>query len=201
MIETERTIEGIARSTRLKDATRSAHDGIDRRIMACDPFSSRARYGLFLKLQHGFHRDIDALYREQSLAALITDLRHRRRLGLIEDDLADLRLQMPPYDESAVFREDAAADLPTALGWLYVAEGSNLGAAILLKQAARLKLSTTFGARHLAGSPQGRARHWRSFVAALDSVVLSDGDEAGVVAGARSAFNRVSVLIHDIFAN
>lgn len=29
-----------------------------------------------------------------------------------------------------MFAADAKADIPTALGWLYVAEGSNLGAAL-----------------------------------------------------------------------
>ena len=34
-------------------------------------------------------------------------------------------------------------DIPTALGWLYVAEGSNLGAAFLIKEAEKLGLSET----------------------------------------------------------
>jgi protein TonB len=55
------------------------------------------------------------------------------------------------------------------MGWLYVAEGSNLGAAFLLKEAVKLNLSGSFGARHLAGAPEGRGLHWRTFTAALDS--------------------------------
>lgn len=200
-IETERPAGDVGRSKRLKEATHAVHDGLDRKIMGFDPFSSRARYGLFLKVQHGFHRDIDALYRDRALGALVADLADRRRLGLIEDDLADLKIDAPPYDEPAMFGDDGATELPVALGWLYVAEGSNLGAAILLKHAARLDLSTAFGARHLAGSPQGRARHWRGFVAALDTVALSDADEARVVAGATDAFERVSNLVQEIFAN
>ena len=200
-IESERTASEAGRSKRLKDATHAVHDGLDRKIMAFDPFSSRTRYGQFLKVQHGFHRDIDALYRDTALGALVADLPDRRRLGLIENDLADLEIAAPLYGEPAIFRDDGVAEVPEALGWLYVAEGSNLGAAILLKQAARLDFSTAFGARHLAGSPQGRARHWRSFVAALDSVALSDADEARVIAGATDAFGRVSNLVQDIFAN
>ena len=79
-------------------------------------------------------------------------------------------------------------DLPTALGWLYVAEGSNLGAAFLLKWAAALGLNETHGARHLAASPEGRARHWRSFTEALDGIELTQAEEGRVADGAREAF-------------
>ena len=198
--DAERPAGDSARSKRLKAATHSVHDSLDRRIMAFDPFSSRMRYGLFLKVQYGFHRDIDALYGHAALGALVPGLADRRRLDLIERDLADLETDTPLYDEPPLFGDGGAAGLPTALGWLYVAEGSNLGAAVLLKHAARLDLSTAFGARHLAGSPEGRARHWRSFVAALDSVTLSGADEARVVAGAKDAFGRVSHLVQDAFA-
>ena len=200
-IETKRTVSHISLSKRVKEATRPAHDGLDAKIMACEPFSSRERYCLFLKVQHGFHRDIDALYENKALGTLFADLSGCRRLGLIEHDLFDLKTDMPLYDEPPIFCDGATAELPPALGWLYVAEGSNLGAAILLQQVARLKLSAAFGARHLAGSPKGRKRQWRSFIDVLDSLLLSNEEENRVVAGAQSAFDRVSELLHNTFVD
>lgn len=167
--------------------------------MACDPFANRQRYGLFVTVQHGFHRDIDALYADPTLADLLPDLDRGRRLVLIEQDLRDLQIERPVYDRAPVFEHDAPADLPTALGALYVAEGSNLGAAFLLKHAeANLDLSTEFGARHLAGAPDGRGLRWRTFTAALDAVPLSDADEDCVTAGARRMFDRVSDLVEQV---
>lgn len=93
----------------------------------------------------------------------------------------------------------SGSDLPTALGWLYVAEGSNLGAAFLLKEAAKLGLSEAFGARHLAAAPEGRGLQWRTFTAALDALELSDDEEGRVVAGAEAAFRRVRGLVKDAF--
>jgi heme oxygenase len=84
---------------------------------------------------------------------------------------------------------------PEALGWLYVAEGSNLGAAFLLKEAAKLGLSESFGARHLADAPEGRGLHWRRFTAALDAVALSASEEARAIASANDAFARVRALV------
>lgn len=179
------------RAVLLRQATHAAHESLDTRIMQSAPFSDRARYGLFVQVQYLFHREIDSLYGDAALKALLPDLAERRRLGQIEQDLADLGLAAPAAAAEPAFRAGETVDVPTALGWLYVAEGSNLGAAFLLKEAAKLGLSETCGARHLAAHPQGRGLHWRTFTAALDTVSLSVDDEARAVAGAKEAFAYV----------
>lgn len=181
-----------SRSRRLKAATEEAHDRLDKRIVAARPFSSRESYGRFLAVQHAFHSDLAPLYSDPRMAAFISDLAARERLGAIAADLADLRLPTPAASVSAA---PDPADLPKALGWLYVAEGSTLGAAFLLKMAAELDLHGEFGARHLAGHPEGRAAHWRSFTAALDAVKLSSAEEEHVIVGSRAAFARVYDLV------
>ncbi|PIP00164.1 Heme oxygenase-like protein [uncultured Pleomorphomonas sp.] len=175
----------------LHAATHPTHDLLDKAIMGHRPFADRERYGLFLRTQHGFHRDIDALYDDAGLAGLLPDLRGRRRLGLIERDLADLGVEPPAPDGDPAFLPGAAVDLPTALGWLYVAEGSNLGAAFLLKEAAKLGFSESFGARHLAGAPEGRGLHWRTFTTAFDAIPLDGDGEVRLIDGAVSGFARV----------
>jgi heme oxygenase len=177
---------------RLKTGTEAAHERLDKRIMAAAPFASRERYGLFVSVQHAFHRDIDALYARPELQALFTDLAGRRRLPLIQQDLVDLGAA---NDVAATAPAAGQLDTPAAIGWLYVAEGSNLGAAFLLKAAARLGLDETFGARHLAAAPEGRGLSWRNFTTALDAVQLSDAEEARLVEGARAAFHRVHDLV------
>jgi len=191
----------LSRSKRLKAATYDTHDQLDKSIMASAPFSSRERYSLFVKIQHAFHRDIDALYADPGLDALLPDLQGRRRLPMIEQDLADLGVPPLAFTTAAVFTQDSRADLPTALGWLYVAEGSSLGAAVLLKEAAKLDLSETFGARHLAGAPEGRGLHWRTFTAALDTIDLSQQQDAEAIAGATAAFDRVQGLVNQVFSS
>lgn len=181
-----------SRAKRLKDATNAIHDTLDKRIMATDLFASRDVYGRFLRVQHAFHRDIDAIYDSAALNAVFSDLAQRRRLPLIERDLSDLGLPVPAPAEAPSF--GAAIDVPVALGWLYVAEGSNLGAAFLLKDAAKLDLNELFGARHLAAAPEGRGLSWRNFTSSLDAPELSEEDEQRVIAGAKDAFARVHGL-------
>ena len=191
---------GLSRSKRLKAATSATHDRLDKSIMAGEPFASRQRYAMFIKVQHAFHRDIDALYDDVRLDALLPDLQGRRRLALIGQDLVDLGAGALTFDAPPAFAPSAAIDQPSALGWLYVAEGSNMGAAFLLKWAKeKLALSEEFGARHLAGAPEGRGLHWRTFTAALDAASLSDADEARVIAGAEAAFRRVNGLVRQVF--
>jgi heme oxygenase len=188
---TECFADTTTRSQRLKAATHAAHARLDQRIMAAQPFASRANYARFVQVQYCFHCDMENVYRNPVLASVIPELAQRRRLPQLLADLADLGVAVPamrPLPAPDGRRYEKQVD---ALGWLYVAEGSNLGAAILAKLAARLGLHEQFGARHLAGHPDGRARHWRQFTAALDSVPLDPAQEQAVVAAACTAFDRV----------
>lgn len=183
-----------SRSQRLKSATSGTHDRLDQAIMAAEPFAGLERYVLFLKVQHAFHRDIDTLYDDPQLDVMLPDLQGRRRLRLVESDLSDLDAKALLYDAAPAFPSGAPFDLPAALGWLYVAEGSNLGAAFLLKLARGLGLSETFGAAHLSGAPGGRGLHWRTFTEALNAVSMSQPEESRMVTGAEAAFRRVRDL-------
>lgn len=186
-----------SRTKRLKSLTHKAHDRLDKRIMSAQPFANRDLYAVFLAVQHRFHVDVDRLYSNPALAALLPDLDGRRRLSLIEQDLTDLGFSVPEIKDAPLV--DAETDMATAFGWLYVAEGSNLGAAFLLKEAAKLDLNEGFGARHLAGHPQGRGLHWRTFTEALDSIPLTEGDEERVTEGAINAFQRVHALVEELY--
>lgn len=177
------------RSQRLKIATQDTHAALDAQIMASQPFASRQNYARFLRTQYCFHRDLDAIFASPSLASVVPDLSQRNRMQGVAADLSDLRIPTPELDSGRELPVDI--ELSTGLGWLYVVEGSKLGAAILFKAAAALGLDELFGARHLAGHPEGRARHWREFTTALDSVSLSASQEQEVIAGARAAFERV----------
>lgn len=185
--------EDIPRSHRLKELTRKTHDKLDKSVMAASAFDDLAGYGRFLQMQWALHRDVDALYDEASLRAVLPGLAERRRLALVEADLADLTLERPDIAPLGSVAGEPI-DLPTGLGWLYVIEGSNMGGALLRKEAAKLGLSDDHGARHLAPAPEGPAAHWRTFTAALDGVALDEAEEARVTQGAEAAFARAQAL-------
>lgn len=84
-----------SRVKRLKAATRGAHGDLDSFIMASKPFESRENFGKFVETQYLFHRDLDAFFSNATLDGLLPDLKGRRRLSMIEQDLSDLGLAIP----------------------------------------------------------------------------------------------------------
>ena len=181
----------------LKAATKPVHERLDTRIMQARPFDSLDRYGQFLLVQHDFHVRVSPLYQRDDLAQILPDLKARDRLPRIEQDLADLKIHIP--DPTSPI---PASDLPIpdALGWLYVAEGSNLGAAFLLKAAQKLGLSQDFGARHLAAATEGRGLHWKTFTTALDAIVLGHDKQTQLINGAERAFDTVRNAVEARFS-
>lgn len=192
-IELERPTEET-RIQRLKALTTGTHDTLDKRIMRAEPFANRERYALFLEVQHHFHADVAPLFADEDLNRRLPGLAERNRYETLRQDIVDL---------GGVPDELGATTGPLtpaqALGWVYVAEGSNLGAAFLRKEAAKIGLSDDFGARHLAGHPDGRGLHWRNFVAAYNDLPLTEAEELEAAEGAKAAFRRVHALVEEIF--
>jgi heme oxygenase len=186
--------EEQSRAKRLKATTRTVHEGVDHSIMAAAAFDTIGGYKRFLAIQYRFHRDVAALYADLRFQAVLPDLVQRSRLPLIMADMTDLGLILPDAGLPA-FAAASPADRGTAMGWLYVAEGSNMGAALLRKEAQKLGLTDSLGARHLAPAPEGPAAHWRTFTAALDRVALTDEEEKQAGEGALEAFARVQAHI------
>jgi heme oxygenase len=179
----------LSRAQNLKLATADVHDNVDKTIMAQDPFANTQNYLDFLRLQFYFLRDVSALYEHSELLALIPDLTSRRRLSLLEQDFEDLAATLPAaYLQPFV---TINTDVATALGWLYVVEGSKVGAAMLGKQVqAKLNFNAEHGARYLTGPGAGRGSAWRELVQLIDSVELNKQQEQALIEGARQAFTR-----------
>ena len=184
-------------SQRLKAETAKLHDTLDRLVMSTKPFDNRENYGRFVLSQYLFQRDIESLYDDARLLAMIPDLPSRPRLAAAALDLQDLGVGVPDDAEAPAA---ARLDMEEGLGWLYVSEGSKLGAAFLFKEAAsRLGLSETLGARNLAAPEGGRGAQWKRFVQVLDHNDLSADAHDRVVEGARQAFQRFAELLRRSF--
>ena len=181
----------LTRAERLKQETHAQHERLDTGIAGRDPFATRERYAAFVEVQYRFYGAIEPLYRDPQLSELIPGLASRSRFALARLDLADLGRPAPEVEPLPIPRREA-------LGWLYVSEGSTLGAAFLLKAVEALGLGEDCGARHLAAAPEGRGRHWRDFKEALNAVPLTPGEDDLVVSGARAAFTHVHGLVAEV---
>lgn len=180
--------------TKLKSVTHTAHDNLDHLITSYHPFTSKENYGKFLQLQEVFHRILEDIYKDNSFNETIPDLPSLARHDRVVQDMADLNIQPLNIDN---------LPKPTgteAIGWLYCAEGSNLGAAFLFKEAQALGLDEKFGANHLAAHPDGRGKHWREFSGYFNKFADDDEKIDKIVAGANNAFAYYTELSKKVFA-
>ncbi|MGE8500380.1 MAG: biliverdin-producing heme oxygenase [Pseudomonas sp.] len=185
------------RSQRLNQLTHEPHSRLDSVVKAQDPFSSRERFARFVAAQYLFQYDLERLYQDPALQAVVADLPKRCRVEQARLDLLDLQKPLPQTDETIRGQEHG---IGAALGWLFVSEGSKLGAAFLLKRMPSLGLDETFGARHLGEPEGGRAQGWKEFVAALDQLELDPEQERQAEAAAIAAFNRFTEHLERCYA-
>lgn len=192
----QQTLAHPLRSQRLSQATHAPHEVLDRLVKAQAPFDSIEGFSLFVTAQYLFQAELETLYNNPRLVIHFPDLPSRCRLEQARADLSYLQVELP----AAVPGAPAGLSLGESLGWIFVSEGSKLGAAFLLKRAEALGLSPTQGARHLAEPEGGRAAGWKAFVKALDAVALDEREEQLAEAGALAAFERFTVLLQTAFA-
>ncbi|MGI4779240.1 MAG: biliverdin-producing heme oxygenase [Janthinobacterium lividum] len=184
-----------ALSQRLKTETEPQHLRMHHLMELGQPFANRVNYAAFVAAQYLFQRDVEHLFADPAVKAAVPDLDARGRGAASLGDLADLGAAVP-HDALA----SIGVGMPQALGWLYVSEGSTLGAAFLVKEAERhLGLSAGFGARNLAAYPEGRAKAWRRFVASLDDEALPQESHDAVIEGAFAAYDRFGELLQRHF--
>lgn len=199
---TQTTQETALLSLFLKENTTSTHESLDKRIMSLNPFSALDRYTQFIRTQARLQQITSSWYQNAELQALFPDLSERDRFNAVQQDCRDLGLSA----EAMSVDQEAATQIQVsnnyeALGWLYTVEGSNIGAAILLKHAKEsLGLSETHGARHLTGHGDGRGVYWRRFKEALDSLNLSEYQRMQALKGAREAFTFTRNSVEELLA-
>lgn len=187
----------VSRSQRLNQATHAPHAQLDALVKSYAPFDSRENFAHFVLAQYVFQAELQTLYRDPRLAALIPDLPQRCRAEQARLDLLDLQMVAPPAPSGELGDLSVAG----ALGWLFVSEGSKLGAAFLIKRAAALGLSDRFGARHLGEPEGGRAEGWKRFTRVLDGLALSEAQDAQAEQAAVAAFERFTVLLRQAYAH
>ena len=184
------------RSQRLNQVTHAPHTELDALVKSHKPFDSRESFARFVVAQYLFQSELQALYNDPRLIAIVPDLAQRCRAEQARLDLADLDTDVPVPLPGAL----QGPSLGQALGWIFVSEGSKLGAAFLIKRAVALELSDSFGARHLGEPEGGRAEGWKQFTRILDNLELSAEEDAAAERGAVAAFERFTELLKHAYA-
>lgn len=155
----------------LRARCQSSHERLEQSLDLLRPDADAARFGALLSAFHGFHRRW-----EPALAdALPQDARwlaDRRRLRLIEDDLAALGWSaeaiagLPACEGAAALCATPAA----AMGTLYVLEGSTLGGKMIARHVAAQPWAPPRGLRYFDPYGADTGLRWRETLARLEAM-------------------------------
>jgi heme oxygenase len=140
-------------------------------------------YRLYLCRMYGFVAPIEAALGEApGLAAVIHDAGLRNhKIALLSHDLVSLGVDRRDLGELPRIAVPPLAELPEALGWMYVVEAATLeGRELARHLASRLPHELESSSAYLrCYGAEARAR-WRAFAAALDAYTArEDGGEGG----------------------
>jgi heme oxygenase len=176
--------------TRLRQCTRTQHERLERGLALLDAVVTAARYRALLTRMYGLYEPLErALAVAQAHVSIDLDLAARRKVPLLETDLATLGLSS--RDIGALPRCRALPPLDTApqvMGCLYVLEGSMLGGQVITRALHdALGLTPERGAAFFAGYGAATGARWRGFREMLEDFSGSDAERVDAIVGSASA--------------
>ncbi|MEM9633670.1 MAG: biliverdin-producing heme oxygenase [Pseudomonadota bacterium] len=142
-------------------------------------------------INYCFHSEVLQIYSRPEICELIPGLQGPARFAAIERDAERMNIEASEYLVKPVSKN---ISLHEALGWLFVAESSTLITAWLHRIIGGLRFVNSSGPSYLATAPDQFLRSWRNFTATLDTIVITQSEEAKAVNGAQDALMRASFL-------
>ncbi|PWS39053.1 biliverdin-producing heme oxygenase [Falsiroseomonas bella] len=180
-------MDGAARAA-LRAATDAAHQrlhGLPGFVALAEGRIALPDYAVLLRRMLGFHAALESrLDAVEGLDTLGIDLAARRRTHLLRADLdwlgASAAVPLAPLPE---IRGPAEA-----MGALYVAEGSTLGARQLARALDAVLPPGEAGRRFLIGHGERHGAMWRDCCAAIERCGVEPGARDAMIAGAAATF-------------
>jgi len=168
----------------LKQATQPYHEQIGRNSYSAEILAddiSRAYYGRLLKRFYGFYTPLEGrIAPGAELAALGIDLEARSKAPLLRRDLLWLGSNPASISQLPICRDlPLAAQVPQALGCMYVLEGSTLGGQLIARHVrAALDLTDESGCAFFTSYGAQLGPMWKAFGAALTGYSEAHPDAA-----------------------
>jgi heme oxygenase len=175
-------------AARLRAETAELHKATETTVGVPGQVQTRAQYDRLLRRLIVFYSSaqsaMEAERWREDWVALDIDIASFSRVALLEADLAE-------FEPSGDGRRSTPLQIDTfgsALGCLYVVEGSSLGGIFIGPAIRRIlgKIPTSF----YDGSGRGHPKPWRRVQAALASYDLAHSDVEDVIRGAANTFVR-----------
>lgn len=156
-------------------------------------------YASFLSTLLIIYTDLEKyIFSNEKLSEVLSDLNERRKVPALTSDLSELALRgihgrsLCP-DSYAEHFAPARNCLPSALGFLYVVEGSSLGGLVLLKALSGLLQSfDNKASSFLQGYGSQTQSKWKSFCVTLHSTPFTSSEEGILLDRAVEMFKLIN---------
>jgi heme oxygenase len=178
----------------LRDATRAAHDDLDRSIARLGFFECRDGYGRYLQRSYAFRAHIEDWFAAAKWPDAFEHWRPTWLRNALEADLADLGLKKTTLNALERSSSPMSYDIASLAGASYVCEGASLGSRVLLIKARRLGVSANSGARHLACHAEN-LENWKCLVSLLDRLDLDSRERMQAAGAAVACFAKAKSLL------
>jgi heme oxygenase len=178
---------------RLKTETAASHKDTEKTLHFEKTISSKESYLKLLKGFYGFYQPVEKelLKFKSEFEALGLHILPRLKESLLLQDMKTLGLTDPSKLE-VCYALPGIQTLASAMGVLYVLEGSTMGGQIISKKLKEAHILETEKSFH---NPYGKETMpmWMGFKAGLDKINAQDEDE--VVKAAKETFTRLGAWL------
>jgi len=186
--------ENLSLIARLSSDTQLEHRAADGELERLVAEPSAFAYRAWLARQLGFHTPLEAALEATPRLAGIIGIRPRSKVARLRQDLATLGVEPAVSSKLPACAAVPASfgSIPTALGWMYVAERWTLQFHNAYRRlATSLPGEMAFASSYLKCYEGNAGVMWRAFVIAVDASCRGDKETAELVAGAHDAFRAV----------
>lgn len=162
---------------RLKLETRPEHEELEKTLDILSPTLTLGRLTTVRRVFFGFHQEFESKLRELHSEIARDYLAHRAKVGWFDEAFEARPFSMPWI-----------VDEPSAVGAIYVVEGSTLGGQVITKHLLARGFDRG-SIRYFEGYGEQTGAKWSSFLKSLESVPEKDGDV--VLGAARQTFRAL----------
>jgi heme oxygenase (biliverdin-IX-beta and delta-forming) len=181
----------------LKQRTSILHVRVEKRLELMDPGLSAIRLRQIIERFYGFWRPVErgidlwALNHRDSASRI--DWYRRRRSDIFAADLIALGKPLPDHNSiPQAHTTFEHLEYAQVLGWLYVAEGSTLGGAMIQRHLVSLPEVAALGLRSFMPYEEGPAGMWKKYRAGLQEFTVGNASRtASVIEAAVTTFSEL----------
>lgn len=184
-------------SQEIKAATKEAHQKLEKTVvLRLKDIRSQADYAEVLKCFYAYFNAIESAIAPYITTAVLPDYPKRRNSSYIKQDIIELG-----EDVSALLNPEVPNINHTvsALGALYVLEGSIMGGPYIVEMLRKYGMDKGFS--FFSGYGEDTGRMWGSFTAVMNKAVKTPEEQTAIIATANETFSLFGNVFEQHFAN